>query len=126
MEFLYVVAFSTGLILLARSLRPAIALRKLLMQASRDYKIKTYAAWQASRRAERQPARSTSERLRMHRFSKSRPTELEAVAELIWFAELKYERGEFIWFDDLPTIRNSQGVECVCAGSHYALSRSIG
>ena len=54
-----------------------------------------------------------TEKLRLRRFSKSRPTELEAVAELLWFAELKHDRGEIIWFDDLPTIRNSQGIECV-------------
>src|SRR3984893_6647194 len=58
-------------------------------------------------------APSSKETLKMARFSLSRPTELEAVAELLWFAEMKHERGEIIYWDDLPTIRNSRGVECV-------------
>ena len=58
-------------------------------------------------------APSSKENLRMARFSLSRPTVLEAIAELLWFAEMKHERGEIIYWDDLPTIRNSRGVECV-------------
>ena len=58
-------------------------------------------------------APSSKETLKMARFTLSRPTELEAVAELLWFAEMKHERGDIIYWDDLPTIRNSRGVECV-------------
>lgn len=59
------------------------------------------------------PASSVKEPpLRMRQFSLSRPTQLQAIAELLWFAEGKHERGEYIWFDDLPTIRNDQGLEC--------------
>jgi hypothetical protein len=57
--------------------------------------------------------KNVSPPLRMKRFSLSRPTKLQAIAELLWFAEEKHERGEFIWWDDLPTIRNDQGVECI-------------
>jgi len=55
----------------------------------------------------------SKETLKMARFSLSRPTELQAIGELLWFAEEKHERGEIIYWDDLPTIRNSRGVECV-------------
>lgn len=58
-----------------------------------------------------QTAQPASERLTLPRFSRNRPTHLEAVAEL--FAELKHDCGEFIWFDDLPMSRNDQGAECV-------------
>jgi hypothetical protein len=90
MEYVFFLAFSTGLAVLARSL-----------------------CNRTPKETQAQANPSGAEKLRLPRFSKSRPTELEAVAELLWFAELKHERGEFIWFDDLPTIRNGQGVECV-------------
>src|ERR1700730_10184086 len=58
-------------------------------------------------------APSSKETLKMARFTLSRPTELEAVAELLWFAEMKHERGDIIYWDDFPTIRTSRGVDCV-------------
>lgn len=58
-------------------------------------------------------ARSVSPPLKMKRFTLSRPTKLQAIAELLWFAEEKHERGEIIWWDDLPTISNDQGVESI-------------
>ncbi len=51
--------------------------------------------------------------LKLTRFSKNRPTELEAIAELLWFGDEKYKRGEIIYWDELPTIRNSRGIECL-------------
>jgi hypothetical protein len=53
------------------------------------------------------------ETLKLRRFSRSRPTELEAVAELLWFGDEKHKRGEMIFWDELPTIRNNRGVECL-------------
>jgi hypothetical protein len=40
--------------------------------------------------------------LRLRRFSRSRPTPMEAIAELLWFAEEKHQRDEIIFGDDLP------------------------
>ena len=90
MDYVFFLAFSTGLAVLARSL-----------------------CNRTPKETQAQANPGGTEKLRLRRFSKSRPTELEAVAELLWFAELKHDRGEIIWFDDLPTIRNSQGIECV-------------
>jgi hypothetical protein len=53
------------------------------------------------------------ESLKLRRFSRSRPSELEAIAELLWFGDEKHKRGEMIFWDELPTIRNNRGVECL-------------
>ncbi len=51
--------------------------------------------------------------LKLERFSLSRPTELQAIGELIWFGEEKHARGEMILWEDLPRLRNDRGAECI-------------
>jgi hypothetical protein len=82
----------------------------LLAKVGHRFKRPNVPAAVPSAKAKEEPR---PESLKLTRFSRSRPSELEAIAELLWFGDEKHKRGEMIFWDELPTIRNNRGVECL-------------
>jgi hypothetical protein len=113
MDWLIGIGGCVGVVFLAAVLVSLFHLFSRGVNLAYDCVRKRYGKWLERRRPTREVLTATPQPLKLRRFSRSKPTALEAIAELLWFAEEKQQRGEIIFWDDLPTIRNSQGLECV-------------
>ena len=113
MDWLIGIGGCVGVLLLAAVLVPFFQFFSRGVNLAYDCVKRRYGKWLEGRRLTHKVLTATPQPLKLRRFSRSKPTALEAIAELLWFAEEKHQRGEIIFWDDLPTIRNGQGLECV-------------
>jgi hypothetical protein len=111
MDWLIGIGGCVGVVFLAAVLVSLFHVFSRGVNAAYQHVEQPYGRWLERRR--RKIVNTPPPPLKLRRFSRSKPTPVEAIAELLWFAEEKHQRGEIIFWDDLPTIRNAQGVECV-------------